>query len=323
MAGGDYRAIAAAGGGIAASGAHIAAATEDEIAHVLNERLRRMAALGVTCVEVKSGYGLTLEGELKQLRAIARVARCGDVPHVVPTYLALHALPRGMDRARYIEAVSTESLDAIAGDRLALFVDAYVDANAFSCAEASGVLERAAGRGLGIRLHIGQFADVGGAEFAARVGAASVDHVEHIDARGIDQLARAGVAVGLLPTASFTLAQAPPPVDAFRRAGISMFVASDANPGTAPTESLPLALAFAVRHYGLTVDEALSGATRNAANALAEHERGRLAKGARADVVLWDLPHEACITQPWGVPKARWVFRDGLVLVAPPPESRG
>jgi imidazolonepropionase len=102
-----------------------------------------------------------------------------------------------------------------------------------------------------------------------------------------------------------------------------MFVASDANPGTAPTESLPLALAFAVRHYGLTVDEALSGATRNAANALAEHERGRLAKGARADVVLWDLPHEACITQPWGVPKARWVFRDGLVLVAPPPESRG
>jgi imidazolonepropionase len=162
-----------------------------------------------------------------------------------------------------------------------------------------------------VRLHVGQFADVGGAELAASVKAASVDHLEHVSAAGIDALARAGVSAVLLPVASFSLAQEPPPVSALRSAGLSLVVASDANPGTAPTESLPLALALAVRLYGLTPDEALAAATRNAAASLGLRDRGFLRAGARADLVLWDLPHEQAIVQPWGVARTRAVVIGG------------
>jgi imidazolonepropionase len=166
-------------------------------------------------------------------------------------------------------------------------------------------------QGLGVRLHVGQFADRGGAELAAELGAASVDHLEHVSPAGIAGLARAGVAAVLLPVASFTLGQPPPPVRALRDAGVRLVVASDANPGTAPTESLPLALALAVRLYGLTPDEALHAATRDAAACLGLEDRGVLRPGARADLTVWDLPHEHAIVQPWGVAETHAVFLGG------------
>jgi imidazolonepropionase len=162
-----------------------------------------------------------------------------------------------------------------------------------------------------VRLHVGLFADVGGAELAAELGAASVDHVEHLSEAGIAALARAGVCAVLLPVASFTLAQSPPPVEQLRRGGVALVVASDANPGTAPTESLPLAMALAVRSYGLSPEEALLGATRNAAHALRLSDRGVLRQGARADLVVWDLPHEHALVQPWGVARTVVVLSGG------------
>jgi imidazolonepropionase len=319
MTGGSYAEIAAAGGGIVSSSRAVAAASEEDIASALRARLGRMAMLGVTCVEVKSGYGLEAEGETKQLRAIARVAAEANVPHVVPTFLALHALPprarTGDDaRAAYVREVTDETLPAVAHAGLARFVDAYVDQGAFTVPEARalGVASRALG--LGVRLHVGQFADIGGAELAAELGALSADHLEIVSPAGIAALAAAKVRATLLPTACFTLGQAPPPVAALRAAGIALVVASDANPGTAPTESLPLALAFAVRTYGLSAEEAILGATRHAADALAEPERGRLAAGAHADFVAWNLPHEHALVQPWGAPMTRLVVRDGRVL---------
>lgn len=316
MRGDDYRAIARAGGGILASHRAVAASSEDALAAALAERLRRMAALGVTTVEVKSGYGLEAAHELKQLRAIARAAADGGVPAVVATLLALHALPPGVtDRDAFAETVARDSVPEVARSGLARFVDAYVDADAFDAAQARRVAEAATAAGLGVRLHAGQFADVGGAELAAQVGAASADHLEHVSPPGIEALARAGVAAILLPVASFTLGQAPPPVAALRAAGLRMVVASDANPGTAPTESLPLAMALAVRNYGLTPEEALLGATRHAAAALALPDRGVLRAGARADLVVWDLPHEHAILQPWGVAKARRVLVEGRTIV--------
>jgi imidazolonepropionase len=315
MAGGDYRAIAAAGGGIASSARAVAAASEDEIAEVLAQRLARMAQMGVTCVEVKSGYGLEPDGERKQLRAIARAAQRSDLPAVIPTFLALHALPPGADRAAYV-AQATRLVSEIALGGLALFVDAYVDANAFTIEEARGLSAEAKRAGLRLRMHVGQFADVGGAELCAEVGALSADHLEHVGARGIEALAEAKVSAGLLPTASFTLGQSPPPVAALRAAGVPLLVASDANPGTAPTESLPLAMALGVRLYGLSPAEAILGATRVAADSLGEHDRGRIAVGARADLVGWHLPHEIGLIQPWGTEQAKRVMRDGRVLVA-------
>jgi imidazolonepropionase len=316
MAGGDYRAIAAAGGGIVSTHRAVAAASEDDLTDALAARLRRMATLGVTTVEVKSGYGLLPEHELKQLAAIGRASAEDRVPSVVPTFLALHALPPGADRAAFVENVTRVLVPRVAREGLARFVDAYVDADAFTADEARGVCEAAHAHGLGVRLHVGQFADVGGAELAAAMSAASVDHVEHVSPAGIEALARAGVAAVLLPVASFTLAQAPPPVQALAAAGVSLVVASDANPGTAPTESLPLAMALAVRAYGLTPEQALLAATRHAAASLRLPDRGCLRGGARADLVVWDLPHEHAIVQPWGVARARTVVCGGREIHA-------
>jgi imidazolonepropionase len=321
-AGRDYREIANAGGGILATHRAVATASEQDLAEVLRQRLQRMARLGVTTVEVKSGYGLEAEHERKQLAAIARVARVGggaDVPSVVPTFLALHALPPSAagagaaGRTVYVEGAARLAAE-VARDGLARFVDCYVDANAFTAEEARVVADAARANGLAVRLHVGQFADVGGAELAASVGAASADHLENVSTAAIEALARAGVCAVLLPVASFSLGQAPPPVRALRDAGVRLVVASDANPGTAPTESLPLAMSLAVRLYGLTPEEALLGATRDAAASLDLGDRGVLRTGARADLALWDLPHEQAIVQPWGVPKTHAVLIGGHAI---------
>jgi len=314
MAGGDYVAIANAGGGIVSTHKAVAEASEHDLVDSLGARLRRMAALGVTTVEVKSGYGLTPELELKQLRAIASAASRTDLPRVVPTFLALHALPPGCaDAERHVEQMCGLVAE-VAARKLARFVDAYVDEHAFSVAQARKLGEAAAKAGLGVRLHVGQFSDVGGAELAAELGAKSADHLEHLGEGGARAMARARVAAGLLPTAAFTLGQKPPDVAMLRRAGVAMVVASDSNPGTAPTESLPLAMAIGVRSFGLTPQEALLGVTRHAAGSLDLSGGGVLRVGAPADLVLWDLPHEIALVQPWGTPRARLVLRDGAAI---------
>ncbi len=315
MAGGDYRAIAEAGGGILSSHRAISAISEEDLAGELVARLQRMASLGVTTVEVKSGYGLTADLERKQLRAIRRAAGVANTPHVVPTFLALHAIPEAAraDRAAYVEG-AVNLVGEIAEEKLAIFVDAYVDANAFTVEEAERMCRAARAHGFYVRLHVGQFADIGGAELAARVGAHSADHLEVVGEGGIGALKEHNVVATMLPTACFTLGQSPPPVAALRTAGVSLAVASDANPGTAPTESLPLAMSIAVRFYKMTPAEVILGVTRVAARSLAIPDRGELTAGKRADFVAWDLPHENALVQPWGVSKAAWVVRDGVTL---------
>jgi imidazolonepropionase len=315
LQGASYQDIARAGGGIVASMRAVQAATEDEIAATLRARLARMAALGVTTVEVKSGYGLELDGEAKQLRAIAQAARDPALPRVIATYLALHALPPGEPSRSEYAARAASQVGAFAREGLMQYVDAYVDNNAFSVAEARLVAAAAQAAGLGIRLHVGQFADVGAARAAAELGAKSADHLEHVSSEDLEEMARAGTRAVLLPVASLTLAQEPPPVAAMRAAGVALVVASDANPGTAPTESLPLALALAVRSYGLLPDEALLAVTREAAASLGlEAQCGSLAPGFAADLVLWDLPHEHALLQPWGTPRTRLVLREGTPI---------
>jgi imidazolonepropionase len=317
LRGDAYEAIAARGGGIVASMRAIEAADVAAIVETLSARLRRMASLGVTTVEVKSGYGLRPELERRQLEAIAIVSRDASLPRVVPTFLALHALPpesRGDDalRAAFVDRARA-LVSEVARDRLASFVDAYVDRNAFTVDEARRVGRAAREAGLGVRMHVGQFADVGGAELAAELGARSADHLEEVGPRGLDAMAKAGVAATLLPVAALVLQQRAPDVAALRAAGIALVVASDANPGTAPTESLPLAMMLAARTYGLTAAETLLGATAIAARSL-DVETGSLVEGAPADVVAWDLPHEDALLQPWGTSRARLVLREGVCL---------
>jgi imidazolonepropionase len=317
LSGAHYTDIAKAGGGIAASRRAVASASQAEIERTLTERLLRMAQLGVTTVEVKSGYGLLPDEELKQLRAIAAVAQRRDVPRVVATALLLHALPAEYRdaRAQYVALMVGDCLNRVAKEALATFVDAYVDQNAFTVHEAENLANAATALGLKVRLHIGQFADVGGAELAARVGAKSADHLEHISEMGARALANGNVVAGLLPTACFTLGQTPPPVERLRAAGVAMMIASDANPGTAPTESLPLAMAMAARTYGMTLSEILLGVTHVAARSLDLPDRGALHVGAASDFVVWDLPHEACLLQPWGTSRVQKSYARGLPLV--------
>ena len=316
MAGAGYEEIARAGGGIVSSMRAVRRSSRELIAAELERRLDRMASLGVTTVEVKSGYGLDLESELKLLGAVSDASRNAAGPRVIPTYLALHALPpeANGDRASYARRVAENDIDAVADTGLARFVDVYVDRSAFSVEQARPTLLRARARGLGVRLHVGQFADVGGAELAAEVGASSADHLEHVSMDGAIRLASAGVVAVLLPVASFTLGQAAPPIATLRDARVRICVASDANPGTAPSDSLPLAMAFAVRSYGLTVAEVILGATREAAHSLGRSDLGVLAPAVRADLAVWDLPHEAALAQPHGVARTRLVVRDAVVL---------
>ena len=316
MKGADYEEIAAAGGGIVSSMRAVRAASAEDLATALRRRVQRMAALGVTTVEVKSGYGLSEEAERKQLTAVV-LTQSEEVPALVPTFLGMHAVPPGTGSRNAHAKACAAWLEGIAEDGLARYVDAYVDRSAFNVAQAEPMLLRAKELGLGVRVHVGQFADVGGAEMAAKIGAATVDHLENVSRVGADRLAAAGVRAVMLPVASFTLDQPPPKVAMLRRAGVELVVASDANPGTAPTESLPLAMAMAVRTYGMTVEEVVLGVTRCAAESLGS-AAGVLAPGRPADVTLWDLAHEDELIQPWGrVPCAGGAARRSLVARSP------
>ena len=314
LQGADYVTIAKAGGGIVRSHEAVAAIDEDDLAEVLIARLRRMARQGVTAVEVKSGYGLTLEGERKQLRAMARAQAATGVPRIVRTFLALHAVPPGVTREEHVRRMVDELLPEVAEAGLAERVDAYVDPHAFTVDEADIFFARAQHLGLAVTIHAGQFGDIGGAELAAKYRAGSADHLENVSREGARALALAGVRAALLPIASYTLRQAPPPVALLRDAGVRLVVASDANPGTAPTESLPLAMALAAREYGLTVDEILRGVTVEAAAALGLPSPA-IGPGAEATMTLWDLPHEDALVMPWGAPPIVDVWRAGSSLL--------
>ena len=314
LQGADYVSIARAGGGIVRSHEAVASVGEDELAEILVARLRRMARQGVTTVEVKSGYGLTVEGERKQLRAMTRAHETQGLPRIVRTFLALHAVPPGVTRDEHLRRMIDELLPQVASEGLAERVDAYVDPHAFTVDEAERLYARARVLGLAVTIHAGQFGDVGGAELAARHEGGSADHLENVSREGAKALAEAGVRAVLLPVASYTLRQAPPPVDRLREAGVRLVVASDANPGTAPTESLPLAMALAAREYGLSVEEIMRGVTVEAAGALGLPSPALVA-GAEATFSMWDLPHENALVMPWGAPPLADVWRAGVSLV--------
>ena len=260
---------------------------------------------------------MDLENEIKQLQVLDRLLHDARLPRVIPTYLALHAIPPEgrAHRAEWVQRVAKEWVPEIAKRGLARYVDAYIDRNAFSVEEARTVFDAAHTLKLGVRAHVGQFADVGGADLAADGGAASVDHLEHVSHDSLAKLAASGTRAVLLPVASYTLKQEAPPVQAIKAAGVPIVIATDANPGTAPTESLPLAMAMAVRDYGLSPEEVIVAATREAAASLGLHEVcGRLSPGLEADFVLWNVPHERALVQPWGSQLTHLVVSRGRAL---------
>ena len=312
-AGTPYLEILRRGGGIHRTVSETSAASDARLEALLRDRVARAAAQGTTTLEVKSGYGLLPKEELRHLRVIARVRRDVRI-EIVPTYLALHALPRGADRAAFVaEAVRTVA--AVARQKLAERVDAFVDEGVFSAADARALFAAARRAGLRAVLHADQFTDSGGAALAARAGALSADHLTAASDRGLSAIARAGTIAMLLPGSALVVGYAPPAAARFRSAGVRLALATDHNPGTSPLEGLPMAVALGVNVCGLTPAEALSAVTRNAAAALGrEREIGSLRAGKRADLVVLDTDDERDLAYRVGARLIRAVYARGRRL---------
>ncbi|MCZ0934791.1 MAG: imidazolonepropionase [Gemmatimonadetes bacterium] len=287
-----YLEIAAAGGGIASTVRATRALDEEALLARAHEFLSGMVSLGITTVEAKSGYGLDLETELRLLRVYRRLGEMGPA-RVVATCLAAHVVPPewSADRAGYVRLVTERILPAVAEDGLAEFCDVFVEDSAFSADEARQICERGCELGLRPKLHVDQLSGGGGAELAASLGAVSADHLEYVSEAGIEALAAAGVVAVTLPLATLYLNQAPPPARALIDGGVAVAVASDFNPGTAPSWHLPFAMTLACTRQRMTPAEVLKGATRYAARAVGrEGELGSLEPGAAADFTIIDAP---------------------------------
>jgi imidazolonepropionase len=289
LAGDTYEEILAAGGGILSTVDATRLADGGDLFGAAAARARRMLANGTTTIEVKSGYGLDVDNEAKLLAVAARLD--AELPiDVIPTFLGAHVVPAEYrdERDEYIELVCTFMLEACAP--LATFCDVFCDRAAFTVEEARRILEAAAARGLGLRLHADQLGHVGAAALAAELGAASADHLDFATAGDLIAMREAGTTAVLLPGVSFSMGEPYPDGRGIWDSGVTVAIATDCNPGTAWVETMPFMIALATLHMGLTPAEALWAATRGGANALLLPDRGRVTVGAVGDLVVLDGP---------------------------------
>ena len=316
LQGASYEQIARAGGGIRSTVAATRAAGNAALLDTALARARTLAAGGVTTLEVKSGYGLTLEDEARCLAA-ARGAGAALGIEVRTTFLGAHALPPEFDgRADdYIDAVC-RWLPALHAEGLVDAVDAFCERIGFTAAQTQRVFEAARALGIPVKLHADQLSDGGGAALVAAFDGLSADHVEYTSEAGVAALKQAGSVAVLLPGAFHVLRETKlPPLDAFRARGVPMAVATDCNPGTSPLQSLRLAMSLACTHFRLTPEEALRGATVHAARALGLEDRGRLVVGQRADFVRWRIGQPAQLAYWLGGDLMSAVHAGGRVIV--------
>lgn len=296
LAGASYEEIARAGGGIVSSVRATRDATETALVTGALRRLDHLLAEGVTTVEIKSGYGLEKQAEMRCLRAARTLGKIRSVS-VLTTFLGAHALPpeaKG-DKDAYIRAVCDDMLPAIAAENLADAVDVFCEGIAFSPAQTERVFKAAQAHHLPVKLHADQLSNLGGAALAARYGALSADHLEYTDEAGVAAMKRSGTVAVLLPGAFYMLREKQaPPVALFRAAGVPMALATDSNPGTSPITSLLAILNMGATLFRMTVDECLLGVTRHAAQALGVlADRGTLEAGKYCNLAIWDIERPA------------------------------
>lgn len=316
LAGATYEEVAKAGGGIVSSVKATRAASEDELFAQAVPRLQALLAEGVCAIEIKSGYGLALEHERKQLRVARRLGEAFGVT-VRTTFLGAHALPpeyAGRSQA-YIDLVCNEMLPALAAEGLVDAVDVFCERIAFTLAETEQVFQAAQKLGIPVKLHAEQLSDMGGSALAARYGALSCDHIEHLSADGVAAMKAAGTVAVLLPGAYYTLRDTHlPPIAQLREAGVPMAVSTDHNPGTSPALSLLLMANMACTLFRLTVPEALAGITTHAARALGlQDSHGLIASGRPANFVLWPVGEAAELAYWFGHKPVCTIVRQGRI----------
>lgn len=313
--GASYEQIARAGGGIRSSVSALRQTDEDELLRQSLPRARALLRDGVATLEIKSGYGLDLDNERKMLRVARRIGQLLGID-VRTTYLAAHALPPEYrnDPDGYIDAV-VDWLPQLHAEGLVDAVDAFCESIGFSPAQTRRVFEAARALDLPVKLHADQLSDLGGAALAAEFGGLSADHVEYTGEDGVRAMAARGTVAVLLPGAFHVLRETKlPPIALLRQHGVPMAVATDCNPGTSPLLSLRQAMQLACTHFRLTPEEALRGATVNAARALGLADRGVLRAGLRADLVAWEVAHPAELCYWLGGQLAARVYAAGLPL---------
>jgi imidazolonepropionase len=317
LQGATYEEIARQGGGIRATVAATRKADEEVLLKQSASRLKALMQEGVTTVEIKSGYGLDLETELRMLRVARQLEEKYPVT-VVPTYLGAHALPLEFEGRSddYIDFVCDTVMPAVAAQRLAVAVDAFCENIAFTPAQTERVFRTAQKLDLMVKLHAEQLSDLNGAALAARFGALSADHLEYVSEQGIKAMASSETVAVLLPGAFYFLGEKKqPPIDLLRRYNVPMALSTDCNPGSSPTTSLLLILNMACTLFYMTPEEALAGITRNGAKALGlQHRIGTLESGKDADFVIWDIAEPAELAYRIGFNPLKQVVRQGRVV---------
>jgi imidazolonepropionase len=311
-----YAEIARAGGGILSTVRVTRTSTEASLRTSALRRLDALLAEGVTTIEIKSGYGLDTETEMKMLR-VARSLASERPVEVVTSFLGAHAIPPEYkdNRAQYVKLICEDMLPRIAEERLADAVDAFCETIAFSVSETAEVFEAARKLGLPVKLHADQLSDLGGAKLAASFGALSVDHIEYTGEDGVAAVAKSGTAATLLPGAFYYLREKQhPPVASLRKHGVPIAIATDLNPGSSPVHSLLATMNMACVLFGLTPEEALKGVTVNAAKALGLKDRGILAPGMKADLLLWDTERPGDLAYPMGFNPLAAVIKNGELV---------
>ncbi|MEM9278199.1 MAG: imidazolonepropionase [Pseudomonadota bacterium] len=295
LEGASYEEIARAGGGIVSTVTATRAASEPELLENALTRVDALIAEGVATLEVKSGYGLDVDTELKMLRVARQIGQQRDVK-VATSFLGAHAVPKSHSgkSSEYIHEVCLPALEAAHAEGLVDAVDGFCEGIAFSPEEIRVVFEKAKELGIPVKLHAEQLSNLGGAKLAAEFGATSADHLEYLDEGGVAAMANAGSAAVILPGAFYTLRETRmPPIDLFRKHNVPMAIATDCNPGSSPLASLLLTMNMACTLFRMTPLEAMAGVTRNAAKALGFADRGTIETGKRADMCIWDVEHPA------------------------------
>jgi imidazolonepropionase len=311
-----YSDIAKAGGGIMSTVRATRAATEGQLLNSALKRLDSLLCEGVTTIEIKSGYGLDVETEMKMLRVARKLATLRPV-EVKTTFLGAHTIPQEFkeNHEAYLNIVCNQALPQLALEFLADAVDAFCEGIAFSVEETEVVFKAAKSHNLPIKLHAEQLSNLGGAKLAARYNALSVDHIEYLDEEGVESIANSGTVAVLLPGAFYYLREKQlPPVAALRKHKVPIAIATDLNPGSSPVNSLLTTMNMACVLFGLTPEEALLGVTTNAARALGLNDRGTIAAGQKADLVLWDAERPGDLSYPLGFNPLSAVVRNGELI---------
>lgn len=317
----SYLEIAERGGGILSTVEATRKASFDELLLLGKKRLDRMLSKGVTTIEAKSGYGLSLQDEMKILKVMKALQEVHPI-EIVPTFLGAHTIPREFRdaRTRYIDLLTKEMIPRVAQERLAEFCDVFCEEKAFTLEESKKILETGKGYGLKPKIHADQLSPGGGAELAAEVNAFSADHLEHVSQTGIERMAEKGVTAVLLPGASFFLSMKKfPPAREMIQKGVYVSLATDLNPGSSMTESLPLMMTMGCTMYKMVPKEVIQGTTIHAARSMGrENEIGSLEVGKQADILLLAIPNYRYLPYHFGVDHVEVVIKKGRIVYQKP-----